>query len=493
MNFVGSAVGALLSMGLIFVVTRGFGTDEGGALFEAIAYFNIVVIAVTFGADTGLLRFLAHGRALGEVVSVKRLLGIGLVPVALVGVAVTATTYAAIGPISEWFGGVDHAETVRSYLSVMAAFIPVGAVALAILGATRGFGTMLPTVAADRIARPLVQIALVAGVAIVGGGAVTVATAWSLGVAASLLIGLVWLRSLATTPTPPETTPAIVTAREFWSFTLPRAFASIFRVGVQWLDIILVGGLISPRAAAIYTVATRLLQAGFLAVDAVGQAVEPMFSALLAADQHDRAQSLYQGSTGWLVGLTWPLFLGMWIFAPAVLGIFGSDYVAATAVVAILAASALIGSGFGPVDVLLVMSGKSLWSFWNSAASLTINVSLNFLLIPSLGLRGAALAWAVSRVVANTLPLIQIRSLYGFHPFGKGWVLAALASLVAFGAGGIVMRLVIGDTFPAFLAYVGVALAVYAALVWRWRSQLQLSAFGELLSSRFRKTASAGA
>ncbi len=63
----------------------------------------------------------------------------------------------------------------------------------------------------------------------------------------------------------------------FWIFSLPRAFASAFRVGVLWLDVVLVGALISPTAAAVYTVATRLLQVGFIAVEAIGQVVEPIY------------------------------------------------------------------------------------------------------------------------------------------------------------------------------------------------------------------------
>ncbi len=492
LNLVGSGVGALLALGLLAVVTKGLGADAGGALFEAIAMFNIVVIAVTFGADTGLLRFTARSLALGEDVRMGRLLTIGLIPVVVVGVGATTAAYLLADPISEWLGGADHAETVKTYLRVMAAFVPIGAVALAILGATRGFGTMLPTVAADRILRPLLQIVLVAAVAYAGATAAPVAWAWSVGVAASLVAGALWLRALANARArQSDATPSSLTVREFWSFTLPRSFASVFRVGVQWLDIILVGGLISPRAAAIYTVATRLLQAGFLAVDAVGQAVEPMFSTLLTGREHERASDLYKGATGWLVGLTWPLFLAMWIFAPAVLGLFGTEYGEATAVVAILAGSALIGSGFGPVDVLLVMSGKTMWSFWNSAASLSLNVALNILLIPSLGLAGAAVAWAVSRITANLLPLIQVRILYGFHPFGSGWRIAAALSLVVFGLGGLAARYIAGDTILVFTGYAIVATGIYAAAAWRWRAQLQLSAFTSLLGSRFKRTARA--
>jgi O-antigen/teichoic acid export membrane protein len=491
LSFAGSAAGALLSMGLVFVITWGLGADDGGAFFEAIALYNIVIITVTLGADTGLLRFTARFLAIDGHTGMGRLLVVALAPVIAVGVGLGIAGMVLAPSIGSWLGGTSHADAIRAMVVVMAAFVPVGALNLAVLGATRGYGTMVPTVAAERVGRPLIQLVLGAAAVVAGMSASWLAAGWVGGVAVSSVAGALWLRSLWRRLDTPVAEGAersyAELAREFWAFSLPRAFASMFRVGVLWLDVILVGALISPRAAAIYTVATRLLQAGFLAVDAIGQAIEPMFSSLLAGNHKNRAHSLYQVATGWLVALTWPLFLAMWIFASAVLGLFGSEFADATSVVAILAGSALIGSGFGPVDVLLVMAGRSMWSFWNSATALTINVVLNLVLIPSMGLNGAALAWAVSRIAANVLPLVQVRSILGFHPFGKGWWAAAVASLATFGLGGVILHTVLGPGIGAFGIYVAIAAAAYAGLVWRWRSRLDVAAFRAIVGGRLRR------
>lgn len=488
LSFFGSAIGAALAMALLLVITWGLGADEAGAFFEAMALFNIVIIAVTFGADTGLLRFTSRFMALDEKQNVPRLLGIGIVPIVAAGMVAAAVGLMLAETLGTLLGDETHAATIASYIRILAIFVPVGALNLAVMGATRGYETMVPTVVAERIGRPAAQLALVGTVVLAGVGAGALATAWALGFALSLAAGLAWLRTLAKAHgvhlADVQHQPRWNLAREFWAFTLPRAFASIFRVGVLWLDVILVGALISPRAAAIYTVATRLLQAGFLAVDAIGQAVEPMFSSLLAGRHEDRAKSLYQVSTGWLVGLTWPLFLAMFIFSDTVLGLFGTDFDEGTTVVAILAGSALIGSGFGSVDILLVMAGKSMWSFWNSAAALSLNVGLNLLLIPEFGLNGAALAWAVSRIVANVLPLVELRSYLGFHPFGRGWRYAAIASLATFGVVGAVVRTIAGAGLVSFVAYLLIAGAGFAALVWRWRDPLDVSAFAALIKGR---------
>jgi len=489
LSFAGSAAGALLTMAFVFVVTLGFGADDGGAFFEAIALYSIVIAAATFGADTGLVRFTARFRAIDGRVGLAKLLIVALIPVALAG-AVLGLVGVIIAPtIGSWLGGENHADVVQDLVTVLAFFVPVGALNLAVLGTTRGYGTMVPTVVAERVGRPLVQLALGAAAVLAGAGATWLAAGWATGVVVSLALGVLWLRSLwrrndTSVGAEGQGRSLGALASEFWRFTLPRAFASVFRVAVLWLDVVLVGALLSPSAAAIYTVATRLLQAGFLGVDAVGQAVEPMFSSLLAAGHEDRTHTLYQVATGWLVALTWPLFLAMWIFAPAVLGLFGSEFTDAAGVVAILAGSALAGSGFGPVDVLLVMAGRSGWSFWNSAAALTLNVVLNLVLIPELGINGAAIAWAVSRIAANVLPLVEVRSILGFHPFGEGWWAAAAASLATFGLGGVILRTVLGAEIGVFGMYLVLAIASYGWLVWRWRNRLDVAAFRQIVGGR---------
>lgn len=509
LNLVGSAGGAVLSMGLVYVVARGLGSATGGALFQAIALFNIAVVVATLGADTGLLRTLSAPRTRRP--PLRSLLPLALVPVAVAGGALAVGGVVWSATLGRWMAGDGDPASVAELVRVLAPFVPVGAVGLALLGATRGFGTMVPTVIAERLGRPALQL-VSAGTAIAAGLATgRVALAWSIGVVCSAayavrallalhrrparttssrLVAVPSPRSvellsptLSGTPVPaPPTGRAL--ARLFWTFTLPRALSSMFRVGVLWLDVVLVGALVSTSAAAVYTVATRLLQAGFLAVDAIGQAVEPMFARMLGEGHVARAHALYEVATGWLVGLTWPLFLTMWVFAPTLLGLFGEDYAAASSVVAILAGSALVGSGFGPVDVLLVMAGRSLWSFRNAMVAFGLNVVLNLVLIPRWGLDGAAVAWAASRIVGNVLPLLQIRSLLGLHPFGRGWFTAAAASTISFGVVGVGVRLVLG-TEPWVLVVHGI-IAGFSALflVRRWRASLDLDAFTAIVGRR---------
>jgi O-antigen/teichoic acid export membrane protein len=217
-----------------------------------------------------------------------------------------------------------------------------------------------------------------------------------------------------------------------------------------------------------------LLQLGLFVAASIGQVAQPMFSSLLAEGHHRRTSTVYQTATGWLVAITWPQYLAIAIFAPLLLAIFGPEFTEGSTVVVILAGSAMLGSAAGPVDMLLLMAGKSTWSLGNTAVTLTTNVILNLILIPQLGIEGAALAWAASRIVANALPLFQVGRYLRFFPWGPGARHASVASALIFGGVGLAARAVGGTTWPTFIIYAVIACGLYLVFLRRYRDELDL-------------------
>ena len=157
-----------------------------------------------------------------------------------------------------------------------------------------------------------------------------------------------------------------------------------------------------------------------------------------------RAAALYQDATRWLMLASWPLYLIFAIFPAVVLGIFGSRYTPGAAALAVLSLAMLVNLGTGNVTVVLLMGGKSSWSAINTGAALIVNIGLNLLLIPHLGILGAAIAWGASIVVDNVAAMVELRWVLGMAPFGPGYGLAAAVTVGCFGAVGIVARATAG-------------------------------------------------
>ena len=140
----------------------------------------------------------------------------------------------------------------------------------------------------------------------------------------------------------------------------------------------------------------------------------------------------------------------------------------------ILSLAMLVSMACGPVDVVLLMGGKSWWSAANTIIALVLNVILNLLLIPPFGITGSAVAWFVSILVRNILPLIQVSRFLGLTPFGPGSRAAALASVPIFGGIGLACRFVLGPTVLSMLVFAVTSCSLYALVLWRLRDTLQL-------------------
>jgi O-antigen/teichoic acid export membrane protein len=141
----------------------------------------------------------------------------------------------------------------------------------------------------------------------------------------------------------------------------------------------------------------------------------------------------------------------------------------------ILCIAQLFNLGTGNVTIILLMVGKSSWNLINSAVSLTVNVGLNLILIPRLGITGAAIAWAASIVVSNLAAVLEVHYLLRIRPFGSGYWVVATSSLFCFGLTGVVIRSVVGAGLPAIALFAILSTGLYAAVLWQARSTLHLS------------------
>jgi O-antigen/teichoic acid export membrane protein len=152
----------------------------------------------------------------------------------------------------------------------------------------------------------------------------------------------------------------------------------------------------------------------------------------------------------------------------------------------ILCLAQLFNLGTGNVTIVLLMVGKSSWNMANAAASLIVNIGLNVVFIPRLGITGAAIAWAGSIVCNNLAALLEVNYLLRIRPFGRGYWVVAAASVLFFGVAGMIVRQIVGPSLAGFALFMVVALPAYAAVLWRLRGMLGLSALRQSALNRKR-------
>jgi O-antigen/teichoic acid export membrane protein len=490
LNIVGTIVNGVAGFLFGIIVTRGLHARGAGVFFEALALFTIATTVAQLGADIGVVREIPRHRALGRFRDAVRCLYVSVTPVVVVATIVGIAISVFAPEISHVIvHGRDHNAAVP-YLRVLGPFLPLAAVSKVLLCATRSFGTMLPFVAVEYIGKAGLRAVLAIFVIALGLGSVAMAMSWALPIALGLAAATIWLlavikRASPTSPAVDEPqTPLRKLVLDFWRFTAFRGVAAIFAIAILWLDVVLVGALASAREAGIYGAASRFVTAGSFALQALFLVMGPQMSALLSKGQRERAQAIYQAATAWLTAVSFPIFLGMAVFAPFLLRMFGPEFASGGTALTILALAMLVNMGTGTVTVILLMSGKSSWNLANTAGAAVLNVVLNVVLIPQFGMTGAAIAWAAAICVQNLVPLVQIWVSLKIHPFGTAYPVPVVAAVICFGGIGLLITQTLGMSISTFLFFVIVATAAYLVLLWRFRDVLDFPLLRAAMAAR---------
>jgi O-antigen/teichoic acid export membrane protein len=487
-NLLGAGFAGLAGVGVTWLVARGLGPAQAGAFFAATAAFTLACGVAKLGAPTSLVYWPARLRARGEPHLLGACLRIGLPPVAAAGMLVGGLLWLA-PPLARLTTGTGHAADVAAQLRVLAVFLPLAALTDALLSATRGYRAMRPTVLLDRITRPGLQLAGLGGLALaalwVQMPAYAYPLAWVAPYVPVTLLAAYQLRLVHGaavphgTPHPRRRRAANRLRRAFWRFAAPRALATVAQLGLQRVDLLLVAALAGLPAAATYAVAGRFVVLGQLANQGISQAVQPRLAEALATGDRAAANTLYQAATGWLVLLSWPLYLLVIAFAPLYLWPFGEAYANGASIVAVLASAMLLASGCGMVDMVLTMGGRTTWNLANVALALVVTVAVDLTLIPRLGALGAAIGLAAALAVNNLLPLAQVGLSLRVHPFGRGTLTAAALATACFG--GVPLALTAAGAGPVgLLTGVGLAAGAYLAGAYALRRPLALDALAAL-------------
>jgi hypothetical protein len=295
LNLAGALVAAVTTLALTVVITRQFTKPVAGAFFTATSLFLILEAAAGLGAYVGLVNFIARLRRLGHETRIPAILRFAIIPVVTVSLVATAALILFAGPLARLLlsGHLGHAGAspgiVANALRALALALPFAALSDTLLGATRGYRVMRPTVLVDRVGRASAQLIGVL-IAISAGSIVLLAPLWALPYVPAAVVGWYWLRrirrsqrpepgAVAKAPDLPGVSRAAVspgdpgvkaagprhrrtvtmgagvgnaTASGFWRFTGPRALATLAQITIQRIDIVLVAIILGPAEAAIY-------------------------------------------------------------------------------------------------------------------------------------------------------------------------------------------------------------------------------------------------
>jgi O-antigen/teichoic acid export membrane protein len=310
---------------------------------------------------------------------------------------------------------IDPATVVPLYMSCAA--LPLFGVWSAQSGIARSYNWVSLGLSPVYVQRPLLLLALI-GLAYALGLPTDAITATAVGVFALVSVGLgqviVLNRRLATVV---DSGPKAYAARVWLTTSVPIFLVEAFYYLLNYSDIIVLKQFRSADDVAIYYAAAKTIALVSFIYYSVAQTIAHKFVEYDVSG--DRA-----GLTAFLkqsVRLTfWPslvVIVGLLALGHPLLRLFGREFVAGYYLMFIIAIGLLARASVGPAERLLNMLGERRACALVYGASFAISLILCIVLIPRLGLAGAAIASSAALVFESASLFLVAKHRLGLHCF----------------------------------------------------------------------------
>lgn len=407
-----NVMGAGLSYLLEVLLARLLGVEEYGVYSFAYGWTLLLAVPASLGFSTALIRFVStytiRSRSLLRGVCVRSwqlVIGAGIGIAAVVSLVIhifgTALSIPFAGAIviGSWLIPIKAVEDIQASMGrglgkVGLAFIPrrivrplgIGAVLLLVSYTTE-------SVALDSHMALLITGAVML-VVVAGQGSLIVLELFSKSPGAGLKYQTYdWIR-----------------------VALPMLAISGSMLLLVRTDVLMLGFLTSSSDVGTYNAASRTANLVTFVLAATNALGAPYIAKLHA---HGERAALQRLATLLVHAAFWPsvlIVVALIILAPLILGLFGTEFVAAKTVLTILALANLVSVGVGSVGYFMNMTGNEKEMMKVVGITALLNVCLNWLAIPRFGTVGAAVATALAIIIWNVWLCRKVTTLVGVKP-----------------------------------------------------------------------------
>jgi O-antigen/teichoic acid export membrane protein len=202
--------------------------------------------------------------------------------------------------------------------------------------------------------------------------------------------------------------------------SLPIFVVEGFYLLLTYVDILTLEQMRSPDEVAIYYAAARLLALVAFVYFAIAGATTHKFTQYHVAGDKERLARFFAETIRWTFWPSLAACAAILALGRPLLSVFGEGFTAGYDVMFILAIGMLSRAAVGPAERLLNMLGERKQCASVYALAFAINLVLCLVLIPPLGIEGAALATSTALVVESILLYRIAKRRLGFHVFILG-------------------------------------------------------------------------
>ncbi|AEM55995.1 putative polysaccharide biosynthesis protein [Haloarcula hispanica ATCC 33960] len=216
---------------------------------------------------------------------------------------------------------------------------------------------------------------------------------------------------------------------------------SVSGIVYEWIDVAILRLFVPVSLVGVYEIAWRVAAVALLLTNAIRTSLFPQISRWHDRDRFERIEDAFRTWVQLSLYATIPAFAGAVVLGPDLLTtIFGSAAAAGYPVLVVFMLEKILRSVqlvIGPA--LYAMDAPQL-GYRGSVVAISANVVLNLALIPSFGIRGAAVATTLSAAAAAVVSIYYVRQFVRIPLPRKRIVWSAIAATLMAGTVALVIR-----------------------------------------------------
>ena len=396
--------GAALSFGFTVSLARLLGAEGTGMYYLALSAVTASAVVSRLGMDNALVRFVAVDSA-AEHWSRIRGLHRSVVAIALVtGTAVTAVVAGLAPIVADGLFSTPELETPLRWMTL--AILPLS---LSLLHAELLKGLH------HAFAATLVQTVVIPGASLLA--LMVLVPRWGVSGAVWAYVAAAVVACAAGAYLWHAATPMLrglqggFPIRRLLVTAAPLLVVAVLQLGMPLATTVVLGIWRTNSEVGVFGAASRTAQLTSFFLVAINTVAAPRFAALHAQDDHEALARAARGAAATVAAASSPL-LAVFFFAPELtMHVFGGEFVAGGQALRILSLGQFVNVCTGPVGVLLMMSGHERVLMKSVVGASIFQIVASLVLIPGLGMTGAAAANAASLCVLNVSALVMVRRL----------------------------------------------------------------------------------
>ena len=480
-SFAGNMLFKLVSFFYTILVARAASQDDIGLFNLSLGIIGIVMVFSDLGIPSSLQRFIPFYDGRGEKGKIRGLFGSTYAIV----VASSALSMAIVWLFSGALGSLYHNPRLPDSLMMILAYILVGNLFKMHTIFLQGRMDIRSMQLIQNVQNFLKLVLSAALFYAYGASVLTMTAGYVISFGIALLVSLPFLRrSMAGLPRGSER----VSGSELLQDILPLGFMlsvlNSFYILLTSADRVLLGYMTPPETAlkvvAIYSYAATLSIVLTTLPAAIESIFLPVISKLIGKGDMGKVREATDTGMRWMLFVTIPFAIVMGVFSGDILSVlYGEAYRPGALAMSLITLAFLVrcySALLAQTIAAMRLVGLELKIYVIVAA---VNVALNILLIPFLGMEGSALAMVASFIVLAALFFHYAKTTFGYSPkrellkitlagLAAGFVVLVLSSalssfvahLPAFGSGDLAAY----SSKVVYLAYLGALMSLAGVL-----------------------------